>query len=196
MQNSLPPEVSHRELNRMCASHCMVGIMTDRWTEEDRLPLDDYFMHMAHLVKMRSTCVRDQVGAVLVKNKRIIATGYNGAPKGITHSFETGCLRDLLGVPSGERHELCICVHAEQNAVIQAAVFGVSVSGATMYCTHFPCVVCARILINAEISEIVHDLGYPDDLSRRLLDESGIRIRRCTPSRKGAPGGEGCIGCG
>jgi dCMP deaminase len=148
------------------------------WTEKDRLSNDEYFMRLAHLIKMRSSCIRNQVGAVLVKNKRIIATGYNGAPKGIEHCFTRGCLREQLKVPSGERHELCIGVHAEQNAVIQSAVFGVSVSGTIIYSTHFPCVVCARMLINAEISEIVYDQGYPDDLSMQLLKESGIKLRR------------------
>jgi dCMP deaminase len=148
------------------------------WTEKDRLSNDEYFMRLVHLIKMRSSCIRNQVGAVLVKNKRIIATGYNGAPKGIEHCFTRGCLREQLKVPSGERHELCIGVHAEQNAVIQSAVFGVSVSGTIIYSTHFPCVVCARMLINAEISEIVYDQGYPDDLSMQLLKESGIKLRR------------------
>jgi dCMP deaminase len=148
------------------------------WTEKDRLSNDEYFMRLAHLIKMRSSCIRNQVGAVLIKNKRIIATGYNGAPKGIEHCFTRGCLREQLKVPSGERHELCIGVHAEQNAVIQSAVFGTSVSGAMIYSTHFPCVVCARMLINAEISEIVYDQGYPDDLSMQLLKESGIKLRR------------------
>lgn len=155
-----------------------------RWTERDRLSNDEYFMRLAHLIKMRSSCIRNQVGAVLVRNKRIVATGYNGAPKGIEHCFTRGCLRDKLSVPSGERHELCIGVHAEQNAVIQAAVFGVSVTGGTVYSTHFPCVVCARILINAEIAEIVYDQGYPDELSRQLLKESGMKTRRYVPKKR------------
>ncbi|RLF35737.1 MAG: cytidine deaminase, partial [Thermoplasmata archaeon] len=111
---------------------------------EDRPSYDEYFMEMAHVVAKRSTCLRRKVGAILVKDKHILSTGYNGAPKGLKHCSEVGCLREKLRVPSGQRHELCRGLHAEQNAIIQAAVFGVSIEGSTLYCTNAPCVVCAK----------------------------------------------------
>lgn len=138
---------------------------------------DEYFMKIAKIVAERSTCLRRAVGALVVKEGRILATGYNGAPKGLKHCEELGCLREQLKVPSGERHELCRGVHAEQNAVIQAAVFGVSIKDGIVYTTHFPCSVCVKILINAEIKEIVYAEGYPDELAKKLLAESGIRVR-------------------
>ncbi|MCK5252621.1 MAG: cytidine/deoxycytidylate deaminase family protein, partial [Thermoplasmata archaeon] len=112
-----------------------------------------------------------------VKNKRILTTGYNGAPRNLRHCLETGCLREQMGVNSGERHELCRGVHAEQNAIIQSAVFGVSVEGGTLYTTTFPCVLCSKLVINAGLVEIVYDEGYADDLSKELLAESGILLR-------------------
>ena len=138
---------------------------------------DQYFMEMAHLVSKRSTCLRRKVGAVIVIDKRVLTTGYNGAPKGLPHCEETGCLREQLQVPSGERHELCRGVHAEQNAIIQAAVFGVSVKGATIYITNYPCSVCVKMLLNAGISEIVYDEEYKDDLAIELLSQSDILVR-------------------
>ncbi|UAL07751.1 MAG: cytidine/deoxycytidylate deaminase family protein [Candidatus Methanogranum gryphiswaldense] len=138
---------------------------------------DQYFMSMAHLVSSRSTCVRRMVGAVIVKDKHILSTGYNGAPKGTRHCVEMGCIREQLKIPSGTRHELCRGVHAEQNAVAQAAYFGVSVNGATVYTTTFPCSMCAKILINSGIVEIVYDSGYIDDLSKELLSETNVEIR-------------------
>lgn len=139
---------------------------------------DEYFMKIAKIVAERSTCLRRNVGAVIVKEGRILATGYNGAPKGLRHCEEVGCLRSQLNIPSGERHELCRGVHAEQNAVIQAAVFGVSIKDGIIYTTHFPCSVCVKILINAEIKEIVYGEGYPDELAKKLLEESKILLRR------------------
>ena len=139
---------------------------------------DRYFMDMAKLVATRSTCLRRHVGAVIVKDKHVLSTGYNGAPRGARHCEETGCLRIELKVPSGTRHELCRGVHAEQNAVAQAAYFGTSVKGATIYTTTFPCSLCAKILVNAGISEIVYDEGYMDDLSKEILSETQMRIRR------------------
>jgi len=138
---------------------------------------DEYFMKIAHIVKERSTCLRRQVGAVLVKDKHILSTGYNGAPKGLPHCDEVGCLREKLSVPSGQRHELCRGVHAEQNAIIQAAVFGVSTRGATIYVTSFPCSICAKMIINAEIREVVYDSPYEDPVSSELFKEAGIVIR-------------------
>ena len=144
-----------------------------------RMGWDEYFMRMAHLVAKRSTCLRRQVGAVLVKDKRIIATGYNGAPKGLPHCIDIGrCLRQELGVPSGQRHELCKGLHAEQNCIIQAAVFGVSTRGATLYTTTYPCVICAKMIVNAEIEEVVYDADYEDPLAKEIFEQAGIRVRR------------------
>jgi dCMP deaminase len=135
-------------------------------------------MDMANLVSSRSTCIRRRVGAVIVKDKRVLSTGYNGSPKGTRHCEDLGCIREQMNIPSGTRHELCRGVHAEQNAVAQAAYFGVSVKGATIYTTTYPCSMCAKILINAGIKEIVYDEGYVDDLSKDLLDETDILIRK------------------
>ena len=145
---------------------------------------DEYFMEMAQLVSSRSTCLRRKVGAVIVKEKRVLSTGYNGSPKGTKHCEELGCIRVKMNVPSGTRHELCRGVHAEQNAVTQAAYFGVSVDGATIYTTTYPCSMCAKILINAGIKEIVYSEGYADDLSKELLDEAQIKIREYIPEKK------------
>jgi dCMP deaminase len=138
---------------------------------------DEYFMELAQVISKRSTCLRRSVGALIVKNKQIIATGYNGAPKGMEHCDVTGCLREKLNVPSGTRHELCRGIHAEQNAVIQAAVNGVSTEGATLYCTHQPCVVCTKILINAGIKRVVYANPYPDKLAEEMMkDAKGITL--------------------
>jgi dCMP deaminase len=139
---------------------------------------DEYFLEITRLVATRSTCLRRRVGAVLVRDKRILSTGYNGAPRGLRHCLEVGCLRDRLGIPSGERHELCRALHAEQNAIIQAALHGVSVDGGTLYCTNQPCVICSKMLINSGIRRIVYAEGYPDELSRELLEEAGIALHR------------------
>lgn len=137
---------------------------------------DEYFMDIANLVKTRSTCSRRQVGAVVVKDKRILSTGYNGAPTGCQHCMDVGCLRAKLGVPSGERHELCRAVHAEQNAIAQAAQHGISVEGGSIYVTHQPCSMCAKVLINAGIKRIIYQGEYPDALSLELLSEAGIEL--------------------
>ncbi len=138
---------------------------------------DSYFMKMAELVSTRSTCMRRQVGAVIVQDKHIVATGYNGAPRGIMHCDERGeCLRQKLGVPSGERHELCMALHAEQNAIIQAATSGQTIEGATIYITHQPCIICAKMIINSGIRRIVVKEGYPDQLSVDMLAEAGLKI--------------------
>ena len=138
---------------------------------------DAYFMNMAKLSATRSTCLRRSVGAVIVKEKRILTTGYNGAPRGIKHCEETGCVRLENHIESGTRHELCRGVHAEQNAVIQAAYFGVSVKDASIYITNFPCVLCAKILINAGIKEVIYLDDYVDTLSREILEESNVLVR-------------------
>jgi dCMP deaminase len=143
----------------------------------ERMGLDEYFMRVARLVSRRSTCTRRPVGAIVTKNKRILTTGYNGAPRNLRHCLEVGCLREELGIRSGERHELCRGVHAEQNAIIQGAVFGTTLEGGSIYTTTFPCVMCSKIIINAGLVEIVYAEGYPDDLSKELLEESGIALR-------------------
>jgi len=144
---------------------------------EQRPSYDEYFMEMAHIVSKRSTCKRRKVGAILVKDKHILSTGYNGAPKGIKHCSEVGCLRDEINVPSGERHELCRGLHAEQNAIIQAAVFGISIKDSILYCTNTPCIVCVKMLINAGVKEIIYSGDYPDDLAKKMLSESTINIK-------------------
>ena len=142
----------------------------------ERPDWDEYFMEIAKVVSKRSTCLRRSVGAVIVKNKQIVATGYNGTPKDLPHCAETGCLREQLKVPSGKMHELCRGIHAEQNAVVQAAYHGVSVNGGTVYCTHQPCVVCTKILINAGIKRIVYANPYPDKLAEDMMQASGMQI--------------------
>ena len=140
---------------------------------------DEYFMDMAVLTARRSTCLRRQVGAVIVQDKHIVATGYNGAPRGIAHCEERGgCLRQQLNVPSGQRHELCMALHAEQNAIIQAAAMGNSIEGGTIYITHQPCAICAKMIINAGIKRIVIKEGYPDELAASILAEAGLEIEK------------------
>lgn len=139
---------------------------------------DKYFMSLAKEVASRSTCLRRKVGAVLVKGNRVLSTGYNGSPSGLPHCEELGCLRDLLRVPSGERQELCRALHAEQNALIQAAIYGVSLKGATLYCTHRPCVTCSKTLINAGVRRIVYEGGYPDELAEKFLREAEVVLER------------------
>jgi dCMP deaminase len=137
---------------------------------------DQYFIDITRLVATRSTCLRRGVGAILVKDRNILATGYNGVPSGISHCEQTGCLREQLNVPSGERHELCRGLHAEQNAIIQAARHGVNIDGATLYCTTMPCVICTKMLINAGIKRVVFGEGYADNLAREMIAESGIDV--------------------
>ena len=139
---------------------------------------EEYFMDIAKLVAKRSTCLRRHVGAVLVKEKKILATGYNGVPSGISHCEDVGCLRDEERIPSGERHELCRGLHAEQNAILQAAYHGVSIQGSVLFCTNFPCVICSKMLINAGIRQIFYLEGYPDPLSERMLGEAGMELQR------------------
>jgi dCMP deaminase len=138
-------------------------------------------MSIARMVAMRSTCLRRSVGAVLVKDKRILSTGYNGAPSGLRHCEEVGCLRQDSSVRSGTRHELCRGLHAEQNAIIQAAYHGFSIRGADLYCTNKPCVICSKMLINAGISKIFYAEGYDDPLSDQLFEEAGILLERLNP---------------
>jgi dCMP deaminase len=139
---------------------------------------EEYFMQIAEVVATRSSCLRRSVGAVLVKNKQILSTGYNGVPRGMRHCQEVGCLRDRLGIPSGERQELCRGLHAEQNAIIQAAYHGVAVNGAEVYTTLQPCVTCAKTLINAGIVAVYFRGVYPDELSMEMFEEAGTRLVR------------------
>ena len=153
-----------------------VRVITMSESERHRPGWDEYFLEIAHVVAKRSTCERRQIGAVIVRDRRILTTGYNGAPSGLGHCLEVGCLRDQLGIASGTRTEMCRALHSEMNAIIQAAQHGVSTKGATLYCTHQPCSVCARMLINAGITRIVYTGPYPDEFSMQLLREAGIEI--------------------
>src|SRR3990172_677398 len=141
------------------------GVVPAKAKEGKRPDWDEYFLDIADLVARRSTCRRRNVGAVLVRDKRILATGYNGAPTGLRHCLDLGCLREQLQVPSGERHELCRWLHAEQNSIIQAALHGVSVREATLYCTNYPCVICAKMIINAGVAKVIYREGYRDQLT-------------------------------
>lgn len=139
---------------------------------------DEYFLEVAELVSKRATCLRRQVGAVLVKDKKILSTGYNGAPSGLDHCFDIGCIRQKLKIPSGERHELCRGLHAEQNVILQAALYGTSTNGSTLYITNQPCAICAKMLINAGIKEVIIADGYPDKLAQDFLKQAGIKVKR------------------
>ncbi len=139
---------------------------------------DEYFLELARLVAKRSTCLRRHVGAVLVKDKKILTTGYNGAPSGVRHCTDIGCLREKMKIPSGERHELCRGLHAEQNVLLQAALHGTSTKGSTLYVTNQPCMICAKMLINAGIKEIIIADGYPDKLAKDFLKEAKIKVKR------------------
>ena len=142
----------------------------------ERLSWDDYFMEITRLVAKRTTCLRRQVGAVIVRDKRILATGYNGAPRGLPHCEETGCLREKLGIPSGQKQELCRGLHAEQNAIIQAALSGVSIADSQLYSTLHPCIVCAKMIINAGIKRVIYEDSYPDSLSKEMLSQAGVEM--------------------
>lgn len=139
---------------------------------------DEYFLEMAHVIASRSTCLRRHVGAVLVRDRRILATGYNGAPAGLPHCAEVGCRRAELGIASGQRQELCRGLHAEQNAIIQGALHGVSLRDSVLYCTTQPCVICAKMLINAGVRRIVYEGDYADELSLEMLDQAGVELLR------------------
>jgi len=141
----------------------------------ERPTWEEYFMEITHLVARRSTCCRRRVGAVLVKDKRILASGYNGAPSGLPHCLDVGCLREWNNIPSGERHELCRGLHAEQNVIIQAARHGIAIQGAALYCTTMPCAICAKMIINAGITTVYYEEGYADELSEGLLEDGGVR---------------------
>ena len=140
-------------------------------------------MEIARIISMRSTCKRRSVGALIVRDKRILSTGYNGAPIGLKHCIDAQCLREKLNIPSGERHELCRGLHAEQNAIIQAAYHGVSINGADIYSTHLPCSICIKMIINAGIKTVYYIEDYNDALTDELAKESGlklIKVKRCS----------------
>ncbi|MEO0071403.1 MAG: cytidine/deoxycytidylate deaminase family protein [candidate division WOR-3 bacterium] len=148
---------------------------------------DEYFLDIARLVAERSTCLRRRVGAVLVREKRILCTGYNGVPHNMAHCERVGCLRERLKIPAGERIEICRGIHAEQNTLVQAATFGIGVSGATLYCTHAPCITCAKMLINAGIKEFVIADDYPDDFARKFIKEAKVKLRQVKAAQIGRP---------
>ena len=150
--------------------------MTGEEKHDERPSWDEYFMRIAHEVAKRSTCLRRQVGALLVLDRRILTTGYNGAPSGLAHCSEVGCLRERYRVPSGERHELCRGLHAEMNAFLQGARYGIKIAGATLYSTHVPCSLCTKMLINCGIVKVVSAKDYPDELARQMLAEAGIEL--------------------
>jgi len=155
-----------------------------------RPSLDEYFLEIAFVVGKRATCLRNNVGAVIVRDKRILSTGYNGAPSGMEHCLDTGCIRNLENIPSGTRHEKCRAVHSEQNAIIQAAIHGVSISGATIYCTHQPCVLCAKMIINSNIVRVVYATPYPDEDSLKFFRESGVKVEHIPFALKSGASGE------
>lgn len=160
--------MKHQPLAESSKTESLQGLPRPSW--------DEYFLDIAALIAHRATCRRRSVGAVLVKDRRILATGYNGAPTGLRHCLELGCLREKQNIPSGERHELCRGLHAEQNSIIQAALHGVSVKDATLYCTNYPCVICAKMIINAGIARVIFREGYSDQLSREMLQEAKVEV--------------------
>ena len=162
------------EISRIPGEACSLQLKKG----ENRPDWDTYFMDIALLVSSRATCLRRKVGALIVKDKNILSSGYNGVPSGITHCDVAGCLREKLNVPSGERHELCRGLHAEQNAIIQAAYHGTSIKGSTLYCTNLPCSICSKMIINAGIIKIFYKEGYSDDLASQMIEESGIILEK------------------
>jgi dCMP deaminase len=139
---------------------------------------DEYFLEVVDIVAKRSTCLRRQVGAVIVKENRILATGYNGAPRGLLHCEEVGCIRDEKNVPSGERHELCRGIHAEMNAIFQSAAYGIPIAGSKIYVTCQPCCLCAKMIINCRIETVIIKKGYPDKLACEMLEKAGVQLIR------------------
>lgn len=149
---------------------------------KERPTWDEYFMQMASVVAGRSTCLRRQVGAVIVKDRQILSTGYNGSPSGLTHCVEMGCLRQKLGIPSGERTEICRAVHAEQNALVQAAKHGVAISGADIYTTVQPCVLCTKLIITAGMKRVFYAIPYPDKLALEMATEAKLELVHLIPA--------------
>ncbi len=151
---------------------------TDQDKKIIRPPRREFYMDIAEKMKERSTCLSRQTGAILVKDDQIIATGYNGCPKGLPHCDEVGCIRVEEDVDSGKRHELCRGVHAEQNTIIQSAIHGTSTKNATLYSTDYPCTMCAKIIINAGISKVIYKDGYPDDLAKKIFEQSDVEVEK------------------
>jgi dCMP deaminase len=149
-----------------------------------RVPWPQYFMDITRLVAERSTCSRRKVGAIAVKNKRILATGYNGAPRNMRECLSIGCIREEMSVPSGQRHELCRGLHAEQNVIVQAAIHGVSIEGSDIYCTHQPCLICTKLLINCGAAAVYFESPYPDPMSEDMLSEAGIILSQIVLSSR------------
>ena len=147
--------------------------------DDGRPNINEYFMKICADVALRSTCKRHNFGAVIVKNKQILATGYNGAPRGLPHCTDIGCIRDKLGIPSGTHHEICAAVHAEQNAILQCAYHGIAAEGATLYVNASPCRICAKMIINSGIKNVVYGgLQYPDDETFNLFKKAGVKIKK------------------
>ena len=159
-----------------------------------RIPWPQYFMNITLMVAERSTCRRRRVGAVAVKDKRILATGYNGAPRNIRDCLEVGCLRERDGIPSGQRHELCRGLHAEQNVIIQAAVHGVSLAGAVIYCTHQPCLICTKMLLNCGVTAVYYHESYPDPKAEEMFAEAGVSLELLPAPAEGTPVSEALPG--
>lgn len=171
---------------KILCKDCLAGncqLHSEPPTIQQRPSWDEYFMGLAEATATRSTCLRHKLGAVLVKDRRILATGYNGAPRGMKHCLEIGCLRDKLKIPSGTRHEICRAVHAEQNTIIQTARHGETTQDSEIFITHEPCAVCVKILINAGVKRIVFKTGYPDDFAKKLLKEAKIKLVRFNGSK-------------
>ncbi len=145
--------------------------------QDNRPNWEEYFMQITHTVAQRSSCIRRKVGAIAVRDAQILSTGYNGVPRGIEHCITTGCLRQKLNIPSGERHEICRGIHAEQNVIVQAAVHGISLKGATLYCTTQPCLICTKMLINVGIKEIFFSETYNDELAEAMLKEAQVPFK-------------------
>ena len=156
-----------------------------------RMPWPQYFMNITRLVAERSTCLRRKVGAIAVKSKRILATGYNGAPRGMRDCLELTCLRDRLDIPSGQRHELCRGLHAEQNVIVQAAVHGISLVDATIFCTHQPCLICTKMLINCGVTSVLYLSPYPDLLAEEMFTEAGVELARLSFPEEAQTAGAG-----
>ncbi|MDR1400918.1 MAG: cytidine/deoxycytidylate deaminase family protein [Endomicrobium sp.] len=154
----------------------MPDVKNERIKTCNRPSWNEYFIKLAWLVAERSTCLRHHVGAIIVKDKRILTTGYNGAAVGLHSCIHFGCLRNALNIPSGQRHEICRAIHAEQNAIIQGGYHGISTKGATLYCTHSPCVLCAKMIVNAAIKKVVADVEYPDNSFKELFSAAGVKF--------------------
>lgn len=168
--NNVPIEQLHKKIDKLLKDF--------GFEKKGRLSVDEYFLKIASVVAERSTCKRHKVGAIAVKDKKILTTGYNGAAAGLKDCLELGCLRDERGIASGTRHEICRAIHAEQNVIIQAALHGINLEGATIYCTHSPCILCAKMLVNAKIKKFVTYGDYADKEFLKLFEETGVEFEK------------------